>query len=147
MKRAMLSLLMLLPLAGCEQTSSPSKQETWPLVKQCNLHQQACTAEFHGQRITLDISPKPIPVAKPLTVKVDLGSLSAKSVEIDISGHNMYMGYNRVPLKPVDAHHWQGTTMLAFCTRDKMEWYVTLIIDQGKTHQMLVPFYLETHSR
>lgn len=146
MKRLLLALFIVL-LTGCEQKPPQSKAETWPLVKQCNLHQQACTAEHNGQKVTLDIAPKPIPVANPLKVSVTLDNLTAQALQIDINGHNMYMGYNRLPLEKVDEHHWRGSTMLAFCTNAKMEWIITLIIDKPDGHQLRIPFYLETKSR
>ncbi len=117
------------------------------MVQQCNLHQQACTAEHNGQKVTLDITPKPIPVAKPLHAKVILSQLKAQQIQLDISGINMYMGYNRLPLDKTDAHHWQGSTMLAFCTHNKMDWVITLIIGKSDGHKLRIPFYLETKSR
>lgn len=148
MKQIIFFLPLLLLLTGCNpKPATKSQAETWPLVKDCNLHQTACTAQHGQQSLTLDITPKPIPVAKPLQVKVTLNHLQAKTMQIDISGHNMYMGYNRLPLEKVNEQHWQGTTMLAFCTNAKMEWHLTLLIDTPDGKQLQVPFYLETKSR
>jgi len=135
-------------LSGCEPAPSNPQTETWPLVKHCNLHQQACTTQYQGKSLTLNITPKPIPVAKTLQVQVTLNKpLTAKSLQIDISGHNMYMGYNRVSLQKTQPQHWQGHTMLAFCTTEKMQWILTLILETPDGQQIKIPFFLETQNR
>lgn len=139
MRTLLLSLFLL--LAACGQQT---KITTWPLVKDCNLHQQACTATQGNQSVTLDIHPKPISVAKPLKVSVTLQNLPAKRVELDISGINMYMGYNRVSLDPVGENRWQGDSMLAFCTNDAMEWQVSVLVTQSDGKVIQFPFYLKT---
>lgn len=144
-------LFALTILSGCQPSSSTKSEQDhivqWPLNKQCNLHQQPCTVQNGKQSVTLDIQPRPIPVAKPLGVTVTLKNLSPKSIQLDISGQNMYMGFNRANLKSMTPNHWVGTTMLAFCTNAKMEWQVTLLIDLKDGTQIQVPFALETRNR
>ena len=125
---------------------STGEIENWPMVRDCNLHQQACTAIRGSAAVTLDIQPKPIPVAKPLQIDVSLKGLSAKTVALDISGLNMYMGYNRVELKPTGQGRWTGQSMLAFCTNQKMEWRVSVVVTRPDGTQVVVPFYLVTRS-
>ncbi len=139
--RIFLITLLTLLLSACDQQTQIN---TWPMVKSCNLHQQACTATHNDQAAILNITPKPIPVAKPLKVSVTLQNLPAKKVELDISGINMYMGYNRVALQPIDANRWQGDSMLAFCTNDVMEWKVSVLITQPDGTVTQIPFYLKT---
>ena len=135
---------LLAGLLGCDNTSS--SVETWPMVQQCNLHQQPCTATKGQAQVTLDIRPRPIPVAKPLDVTVTLSGIQAKSVALDISGINMYMGYNRVDLQPAWPGRWTGQSMLAFCTNQKMEWRLSVLITQPDGSQVMVPFYLLTRT-
>lgn len=131
-------------LLGCGASSPPV--ETWPLVQNCNLHQQPCTATKGEAQVTLDIQPRPVPVARPLEVTVTLSGIQAKSVALDISGINMYMGYNRVNLQPAGPARWTGQSMLAFCTNQKMAWQVSVLITQPDGTEVVVPFYLLTQS-
>lgn len=140
--RALMALLLMLFLAGCSLNSPEGT--VLPMVEDCDLHRQACTLTDGDRRITLDITPKPIPVAKPLTVTVTLHGLKAKKVQLDISGINMYMGYNRLDLHPVSETTWQGRAILAFCTNEKMIWRVTVLITTPDGALIQAPFRLIT---
>lgn len=137
-------VLLLISMSGCNQDTAQA--ELWPMDKTCDLHTQACTASNGTASVTLKISPSPIPIARPLGIEVELSGLKPTEVQLDISGVNMYMGYNRVPLSSKKPGNWVGTSMLAFCTAEKMEWQITLMMTvDGK--QIQVPFYLETSNR
>ncbi|MEA3405868.1 MAG: hypothetical protein U9R28_09050 [Pseudomonadota bacterium] len=139
-------LTSFLALNGCEQASDENTTQ-WPLVKNCDLHQQACESKMGEARAVLKISPHPIPIAKPLGIELDLHNLQAEKVELDISGVNMYMGYNRVNLMSTKPGHYVGTSMLAFCTNLKMEWQITLLVHLADGKQIQIPYYLETVNR
>ncbi|MDG6773908.1 hypothetical protein QCB45_06155 [Thiomicrorhabdus sp. ZW0627] len=139
-------LLIVFDLSGCEQ-SPPENVTQWPLVEKCDLHHEVCTAQMDDASVTLKISPHPIPIAKPLGIEVSLNNLAAQKVELDISGVNMYMGYNRVTLTSTKPDYFVGTSMLAFCTTQKMQWQITLIIHLPEGKQIQIPFHLETSNR
>lgn len=142
-KLTLLTFLFLLSiLGGCG--SQQSDVEQWPLQKHCNLHKETCSVEHNQQLVTLKISPQPIPIARPLGIEVELANMEVQQMEIDISGVNMYMGYNRVPLKTYRPNYWVGTSMLAFCTQEKMEWQVTLLITLKNGKQIQIPYQLIT---
>ena len=133
-------------LSGCEQ-SPPENTQLWAMSETCNLHQETCTSELEGRSVSLKISPHPIPIARPLGIEVSLDNIEAEKVELDISGMNMYMGYNRVPLTATkQPGHYIGTSMLAFCTNKKMEWQITLMIHQKDGSQIQIPYRLDTMS-
>ncbi|WP_178862235.1 hypothetical protein [Thiomicrorhabdus cannonii] len=150
MKRLAVIFLAMLPavgaLYGCER-NAPENVEQWPLLKECSLHQQSCTVTQGNASVTLKISPHPIPIAKPLGIEADINGLPAQKVELDISGINMYMGYNRVTLTSTKPNRFVGTSMLAFCTNQTMQWQITVIIHQPDGKQVQVPYYLETVNR
>lgn len=135
-------LFFLTLLVGCD--TQQSNVEQWPLQKNCNLHQETCAVEQNEQLVTLKISPQPIPIARPLGIEVELANMDVQQMEIDISGINMYMGYNRVPLKSYRPNYWVGTSMLAFCTQERMEWQVTLLITLKDGKQIQIPYQLIT---
>lgn len=140
--------LLAFALSSCD-SSSPSNIEQWPLNDACELHQSACQTQHEKQNITIDIRPKPIRVARTLTVRVKLDNIYASKVELDISGLNMYMGYNRVTLFPLPGQpgFYEGKSMLAFCTNDRMDWQLTVIATQEDGEVIQAPFLLVTHNR
>lgn len=142
--RLALFVLLFGLLAGCSQ-EEPKNVTLWPMIEDCSLHQQSCTSKMGNSSVTLKISPDPIPVARPLGIELQLENLTAKKVELDISGANMYMGYNRVTLSPTEKEgRYVGTSMLAFCTTQKMKWKITLMIHQQNGNQIQIPYLLET---
>ena len=143
----LLSLILTgLALQGCSK-SEDSNITQWQTPKNCDLHTSSCTAVMGEAKVTLKISPHPIPIARPLGIEVDTKNLDAQRMELDISGINMYMGYNRVDLTQMDSNRFVGTSMLAFCTNQKMEWQITLIIHQKDGTQIQIPYTLETINR
>ncbi|WP_044406817.1 hypothetical protein [Thiomicrospira microaerophila] len=143
---ALAGLFLTLGLVGCD---SKLEGDVWPLVEDCDLHQQTCRSQQADARASLTLSPQPIPIAKPIQVNVLLEQLEAEKLELDISGINMYMGYNRVTLKPDtdNPDRYQGQTMLAFCTNEVMHWQLTLLVHQADGQVSQIPFKLETRNR
>lgn len=131
-------------LSGCSNKESIT---AWPLVDNCNLHEQACESQQGDAKVRLQINPHPIPIAKPLGIQVNLENLAASRVQLDISGVNMYMGYNRVTLAEKGQGYYVGTSMLAFCTSQKMDWQITLMIYLEDGTQVQVPYSLQTITR
>ncbi|MBD3612491.1 MAG: hypothetical protein HUJ13_08815 [Hydrogenovibrio crunogenus] len=129
----------------------PSNKEIkqWPVHTTCKLDASACTTSVENQSITLDIQPKPIRVARMLNVRVKLTGIQAEKVELDIAGQNMYMGYNRVTLTPVKGqpHLYEGQSMLAFCTNDKMDWHLSVLVTQKDQPLIQAPFALTTRTQ
>lgn len=142
----LLFLILFASLQGCSQQNQ-TNATLWPMDKTCDLHKNSCTASYIDAQATLKISPHPIPIARPLGIEVELNGLNPSSVQLDISGINMYMGYNRVPLKSSKPNHWIGTSMLAFCTAEKMEWQITLMLKMPDGKEVQIPYFLETVNR
>ena len=139
-----LASLILLLIAGCSAPDEPGIIQ-WPMQKQCNLHEGPCTARQGDQAVTLEITPHPIPVAKPLQVTVRLTHIPAKAVALDMTGLNMYMGFNRTHLRPIKPDIWTGQSIIAFCTNRVMQWQVSVLITRPDGQIIQVPFYLETY--
>ena len=132
-------------LSACNQKSVSEKVTVWPTVKDCDLHHQTCSAINEGQTVSLKISPDPIPIAIPLGIEIFTKNIAADKIELDISGTNMYMGYNRITLIPDEANtRYIGSAMLAFCTTGEMQWQITILIHQKDGTQIQVPYLLET---
>jgi len=132
--------------------SDSNQGPSWPLLTDCDLHQQACSSQSPDQlqQARLSLSPQPIPIARPIEASVLLEGFSdVAKLEIDIAGVNMYMGYNRVSLipDPQQPGLFKGPTMLAFCTNELMQWQVTLIVHNQAGDMTQIPFLLETKQR
>lgn len=140
---------LLLAAIGLSACQSDLDGEIWPLVENCDLHQQTCQAEQGAATVSLNITPQPIPIAKPLQINAVLKGLTAEKLELDISGINMYMGYNRVQLHADSEQtgHYKGSSMLAFCTNEVMQWQLTLLAHQADGSVIQIPFKLETRNR
>lgn len=156
MLRAALSLMIMLAivlslnaLSGCSHEGNNDPIQQWPLNQTCNLHKSACITQHDKQKVILDIYPKPIPIARMFKVRVKLENLYAENIQLDIAGVNMYMGYNRVTLRPVLGQPglYEGQSMLAFCTNKTMQWQFTVMIKTTDHKKVQAPFYLETKTR
>ncbi len=145
----LLAIVGSIGLSACQSDTQDTQGELWPLVSECNLHQQACQSRQGDAAVSLDISPRPIAVAKPLSVTVNLAGMSAHKVELDISGINMYMGYNRSQLQAQtnEPNVFRGSAMLAFCTNEVMLWQLTVLVHQADGQVRQIPFQLETRNR
>lgn len=136
--------LILAALAWWQWHHQPQNLYTLPVNQSCNLHMAKCHTTFANNDISLDITPKPIPIAKTLQIHTQIEHLPVVKVQLDINGSNMYMGYNRVSLTKQNDGSWTGKSLLAFCTTDKMNWQLTLLIDLADGHQIQAPFLLST---
>ena len=119
--------------------------KAWPLLHpvvaeravlrlDCDLRAMPCTVSFaEGGQVTLDIEPRGIPAVEPLTIDVRLDGLaSPERIEVDFSGVDMDMGFNRVALAPVvdadGARRYRGKGMLPVCVRERMTWEARVLL-------------------
>lgn len=110
----------------------------------CDLNRQACSARMPGDtgHVELSLSPRPLPVVKPLQVVATLNGIDASKVELDFSGVDMEMGYNRMTLKPDGQGHFVGQAMIPVCVTGRMLWRATLMIE-AERRRIAVPYLFE----
>ncbi len=100
-----------------------------PADPDCDLRAGPCISSLGGEsRVSFSIEPKEIPLVKPLQLRVDLQGVQASSVEVDFSGVDMDMGFNRVKLEPVAEGAFAAKGILPVCVRDAMEWEAKVLI-------------------
>nr|WP_296748633.1 hypothetical protein [Thioalkalivibrio sp.] len=110
----------------------------------CDLNLHACTAELpSGQKVSLDLQPRPMPTLQPLEVRLDLGGLDPEWVELDLAGVEMYMGFNRSRLERVAPGRYRGQTVLPVCASEAMTWAAT-VLPEGDQERGEVQFRFVT---
>ncbi|MDP2784930.1 MAG: hypothetical protein Q8O38_10125 [Sulfurimicrobium sp.] len=110
----------------------------------CDLHAGPCASVIPGGgRIELSIEPRPIPLLHPLRIVVRVEGLDARKVEIDFTGVDMNMGYNRPELKPENGNRFTGQSTLPVCITGRMEWQAAVLVTTDKT-RVVAPFRFVT---
>jgi hypothetical protein len=125
----------------------PEVVATAPLDPACDLHAGPCTARFPGGlEVRFDIEPRTIPPLAPLRIAADLTGIDAHKVEVDFSGTDMNMGYNRSALKETEAGRYEGQGMLPACVRSRMGWEAKVMLHTAGGI-LVAPFRFEAISR
>ncbi|MES9990318.1 MAG: hypothetical protein ABW098_00075 [Candidatus Thiodiazotropha sp.] len=121
---------MLFPKADLLATVDPA----------CDLRTGPCTTRLeNGASVTFSILPREIPVVAPLALQVNLEAISATAIEVDFSGVEMNMGFNRVKLSHQEEGIFGGKAMLPVCVWDAMEWEARVLIET-KQGLIAVPY-------
>ena len=139
-------LLILLSAVGYKlwPMINPQVVTTLPFDASCDLQNGPCVTEMpDGQRVTLSIEPRPIPLVAPLQFKVKLEGVEADKVFVDIQGLGMNMGINRPQLEAEATGGFSGEGMLPVCIRSSMEWEVSVLLETGGG-MIAVPFRFVT---
>jgi hypothetical protein len=140
----------------------PDISERAPLNADCELIAGPCEVGFaSGGAVVLDILPRGIPAVRPLTITASLVGLPApQRVEVDFTGVDMDMGFNRSELEPAShgvagaagrSHgdgvgqgtQWSGTGMLPVCVRQRMTWEARVLLHYPQ-RMLAAPFRFDT---
>lgn len=129
--------------------------KVWPLLNPelvhvaaldpaCDLRHAPCVSSLPGEaRVRFSIEPQGIPQVQPLQLEVRVDGVDAQAVEVDFSGVDMNMGFNRPRLEQVAPGRFQGQGMLPVCVRSRMDWEARVLVktDDGI---LAVPHRFET---
>lgn len=111
---------------------------------QCNLQQTPCAVALPGGgEVELAFGTLPVPLVQAFPVKVRVQGDTAQRVEIDFSGVDMNMGFNRLALAPQTGGVFAGEATLPVCVTGRMIWQATVLLEQGRT-RIAVPFRFVT---
>lgn len=106
----------------------------------CDLHRVACEVPLPGGgKIRLGMQPLPIPMVKPFQVEVKLDGIGASRVEVDFSGVDMNMGFNRIELNARSAGVYVAEATLPVCITGQMDWQATVLLETPG-QRIAVPF-------
>ena len=107
----------------------PELVETAVLDPNCDLRQGPCTSQLpSGGSIGFGIEPRSIPLLKRLRLQVRTAGVNALSVQVDFSGVDMNMGYNRFALSREADGLFTGEAVLPVCVRQWMRWKATVMV-------------------
>ena len=122
----------------------PKAAVTAELDPKCDLRAGPCRITFpQGEAVSFEIQPHDIPVIAPLKLRVELEGFAPERVEVDFSGVDMNMGFNRPSLKAVSPGRYSGDALLPVCVRDVMEWEAKVLL-YTKRGLMVAPFRFST---
>ena len=129
------------------QSAPPPGEQRVALDPTCDLHSGPCTLSGpDGVAVTLDVSPRPIPLIQTLTLSVQVEGTPVSVVSVDFAGVDMDMGFNRFLLQARGAGQFNGTGMLPICTRSRMTWEARVLLQhEGKI--LIFPFRFDTLGR
>ncbi len=99
--------------------------------KSCDLHKEACSIELKdGSIITLDITPKPIPLMKPIRLHVETQNIDINSLKLKVFATNMNMGLIEKSLKKLRKGSYEVNITLPSCIVGGMIWDVNIIANK-----------------
>ncbi|MDO6459449.1 hypothetical protein Q4485_01920 [Granulosicoccaceae sp. 1_MG-2023] len=143
-----MALVVGLGLLQLWRLVNPPRAETAALNPACDLHSGPCTATFSdGSQLTLSISPQPIVQQEPLTLQVRISGLTVDSMQADIVGIGMNMGYNRPALTARPDGHFSGRAILPVCVLTEMPWEIRLMAQTPDRGLLVAPFRFTTSKR
>lgn len=143
---ALLLALILVGVVGYKLSPllMPKADMTIAPVAGCDLHRMPCSALLpDGGRLTLSLTPRPIPLTQPIEMAVRVEGLAPDQVQIDFAGVDMAMGFNRPTLKANGPGQFAGLTTLPVCVTGRMTWQATVLLETGK-QRLAVPFRFVT---
>lgn len=141
-RNRLVDLLILLGIATVGIVTwklKPQSDVSLPLSS-CNPSEQTCLVKLpRDGQIEFSVDPRPIPTLHPFVIQVQVSGIKPDKVEVDFSGIDMNMGYNRPQLTPVLPGRFEGGTSLPVCITGVMRWRATVLLESEGT-AIAVPF-------
>ncbi len=138
---SLLTLVLLLVVSyKLKDMLKPGVAATAELNESCDLRKGPCTTQLPGGgTVSFSISPKDIPILRPLKIEVKVEGAEVTEAEVDFTGIGMDMGYNRPKLEPVEKQYFMGKAILPVCVRSKMDWEAKVLL-QTNRGLIMAPF-------
>jgi len=144
---AMLVALVAVVVIKKMEQSTAAIIDTAVLNPDCDLHQGTCSLSLPDLgSVSLSITPRPIPVIKPIQVTVQTQGFAAKAVTVDFNGVNMNMGINHYRLIQQGTEQFVGESILPVCVRNRMSWQADVQVETEKGSYVF-PFRFDTFTQ
>lgn len=93
----------------------------------CDLRIKTCHVKLSdSQDVSLEVSPKGIPLMKPLSFVVHAKGIKANSIGLKVYAINMDMGVHKLTLRRVSGDRFEGKQVLPTCIVGGMIWNADL---------------------
>ncbi len=139
-------LLVLIVLIGYKLSPllMPKADFTVDPDPACNLQLQACTVTLPGgERLTVEAGTRPIPLVRSFQWRVLVPDAGVRRVDVDFSGVDMDMGFNRPQLQAAKDGMFVADVSLPVCVTGRMTWQATVLLETASA-RIAVPFRFVT---
>ncbi|MDD5391279.1 MAG: hypothetical protein PHD37_18230 [Gallionellaceae bacterium] len=115
------------------------------LDESCSISSETCAMPLpDGGRIEFVLGPRPVRLLSPLKLEIRVSGSNARAMEVDFTGVNTPMAFNRAYLIPSGNGVYGAQTSLPVCATGRMVWQATILLESGG-RQILAPFRFETN--
>ncbi|HEX6734722.1 MAG TPA: hypothetical protein VF096_07900 [Azonexus sp.] len=106
----------------------------------CDLQRGPCRVALpDGGSVELAMGTRPIPLVRPFEARVTTQGFTPSRVEVDFTGINMNMGYNRPHFAARGNGLYVAEVTLPVCISGYMEWQATVLVEAG-SRRIAIPF-------
>ncbi len=110
----------------------------------CDLRKGSCISELpDGGKVSFSISPKDIPIMRPLKLDVLTAGVDVSNVNIELHSIGMNMGNKGSKLKATATNQYEGEATIPLCIRSKMDWEARVYL-QTDCGLIMVPYRFYT---
>jgi len=114
------------------------------LDESCSLSSEICAIQLpDGGRIEFALGPRPVRLLSQLKLEIRVSGSNARPLEVDFTGVNTPMAFNRANLIPSGSGIYGAQTSLPVCITGRMVWQATVLLENGD-RKIRAPFRLET---
>ena len=129
-RAVLLVIIFIVAGAGLMNVSWGGEKNQSPVIN-CDIQNQACIQNLLGQKVTLDVTPKPVKAMAELTFHVRLTGQPPQQIpHIDLGMPGMKMGPNRVYLKPAGRNSFIGRGVIVRCPSGRTVWRATVTVPE-----------------
>ncbi|MDP3483540.1 MAG: hypothetical protein Q8S05_09565 [Sulfuricella sp.] len=140
----MLAAAMTLAVLAKMLFLAPAGPTVLPLDETCSLSRETCSVRLpDGGTLKFSIGPRPVPLLQTLTLEIHIEGSNIRPVEVDFSGVDVPMAFNRAYPAPAPGGVYTAQTMLPLCASGRMVWQASVLLEKGDS-RLLVPFRFET---
>ena len=141
------SLLLAIALAGrffWRETPQGAMDITRLPPAACDLNQSPCRVELPGGgELTVELAPRPLLPLQPLTARLIAWDIPAKSAQLALSGLDMDMPFDPVPLRETAPGQFIGKAVLPICVTGPMRWRAEFSVT-GPDRQLIAEFRFDS---
>lgn len=126
---------------------APPKAIVLPLATTCSLSAGPCAVDLPGGgSLEFTLGPRPTPLLKPLALDIRIAGSNARALEVDFTGVDVPMAFNRADLTSTETGRYAGQAALPLCANGRMEWRATVRLEEAG-RQIYVPFRFTTERK